>query len=208
MENLKLGKPYKLTSFGCYRPIMSLNKDSFKEMQQFFLLKIVADNPEGVTAYQLHTNYSFPRSNAIRLLDELEENSFVSSEEHIVAGRTNKIYKLTQVGFTFLLELKTQWAERFMMMEELTTRNITSTEKEFFIQEIKALKTKEDRLKYLNSLKSKLENKMAIAENKYTTLLKMKEQIELITEKIESTDKLDDDDVIHFFDLANKKEEQ
>ena len=208
MENLKLGKPYKLTSFGCYRPIMSLNKDSFKEMQQFFLLKIVADNPEGVTAYQLHTNYSFPRSNAIRLLDELEENTFVSAEEQIKAGRTNKIYTLTQSGFKFLLELKTEWAERFMMMEELTTRNITSTEKKFFIKEIRALKTKEDRLNYLLSLKSKLEGKMAIAENKYTTLLKMKDQIELIKEKIKSTDDLDDGDLMRFFDLANQKEEK
>ena len=187
---------------------MSLNKDSFKEMQQFFLLKIVADNPEGITAYQLHTNYSFPRSNAIRLLDELEENSFVSAEEQIKAGRTNKIYTLTQSGFKFLLELKTQWAERFMMMEELTTRNITSTEKKFFIKEIRALKTKDDRLNYLLSLKSKLEGKMAIAENKYTTLLKMKDQIELIKEKIESTDDLDDNDLLRFFDLANQKEEK
>ncbi|MFW9994497.1 MAG: hypothetical protein ACFFD4_20805, partial [Candidatus Odinarchaeota archaeon] len=89
MKDTKSDDSYHLKSFGTYKPIMALNKDSFKEMQQFFVLKIIADNPQGITAYQLSNNYQINRSTVKLMLSEFEEKSYVRSKAEIIDGRAN-----------------------------------------------------------------------------------------------------------------------
>ena len=91
---------------GMFRPMMSMSKESFREMRRFFVLKILTDNLEGITGYQLQEKYHFPRTNVLRLLDQLEEEKYVETKEEIVDGRTNKLYLITEKGIKYNEE---QW---------------------------------------------------------------------------------------------------
>lgn len=197
-----------ISKFGSYQPILSLTKDSFKEMQLLFLLKIIADNPEGITAYQMTTNYHFPRSNALRLLEGLSRENRIQSEEKIVEGRTNKIFTLTNAGFIYLLSLKEKWTDRFVMMEELTTGNITSSEKKFFVDQIKQIKTKPERLEYINSIKRKIAKKIAVAEKKVATLTKIQSSIDLIIHQLDDSENLSKSEISEIFEIFNQREEE
>ena len=191
-----------IKAFGTYKPIMALNKDSFKEMQQFFVLKIITDNPEGITAYQLANNYQINRSTVKLMLSDFEKNAYISSKTEVIDGRANKIYVLTESGFDYLLQLKYTWFERFRMMEELTLRNLTSNEKQHYIKKIESYKTKEEKLEYLKAMQSRHQNNMRIIEIKYKTFIKMNEEISYIINKIEEEDYLDKKELETFFDLA------
>ena len=95
MNDIEKDDLSQLKSFGTYKPIMALNKDSFKEMQQFFVLKIITDNPEGITAYQLANNYQINRSTVKLMLSYFEEKAYITSNTEVIDGRANKLYFLT-----------------------------------------------------------------------------------------------------------------
>ena len=202
MKDSKKNEISEFNSFGTYKPIMALNKDSFKEMQQFFVLKIITDNPKGITAYQLANNYQINRSTVKLMLEDFEKNAYISSKTEIIDGRANKIYVLTDIGFDYLLQLKYTWFERFRMMEELTLRNLTSSEKQHYIKKIENYKTKEERLEYLKAMQSRHQTNMKIYELKYQTFVKMNEHINYIIKKVEKEDYLDKKELESFFDLA------
>ena len=202
MKKIKKDNVSNFDSFGTYKPIMALNKDSFKEMQQFFVLKIITDNPEGITAYQLANNYHINRSTVKLMLSDFEKNAFIISNTEVIDGRANKIYLLTDLGFDYLLQLKYTWFERFRMMEELTLRNLTRSEKKHYIKKIENYKTKEEQLEYLKAMQSRHKNNMRIYEIKYQTFVKMDEEISYIIKKIENEDYLDKKELERFFDLA------
>jgi len=192
----------ELTTFGTYKPIMSLNKKSFKEMQRFFVLKIIADNPEGITAYQLSTEYFINRSTVKLMLDDFEESGYVDINAEIVDGRANKFYTLTPEGFDYLLKLKYKWFERFNMMEELTLRNLTNAEKDLYIDKIKNYETKDEQLDYLRSMQSRHKQNMRIYEKKYNTFVRMDEVLSEIIEKLEKEAELDEEELEDFFNLV------
>lgn len=202
MNDIEKDDLSQLKSFGTYKPIMALNKDSFKEMQQFFVLKIITDNPEGITAYQLANNYQINRSTVKLMLSYFEEKAYITSNTEVIDGRANKLYFLTDSGFDYLLQLKYIWFERFRMMEELTLRNLTSNEKKHYIKKIENYKTKEERLEYLKAMHSRHKNNMRIYEIQYRTFVKMDEEISYIINKIEKEDYLDKKELERFFDLA------
>ncbi len=189
---------------------MSLGKDSFKEMQQFFVLKIITDHPEGITAYQLAQNYQINRSTVKNMLSEFEEKNkgkkkdkqYITSRTEVIDGRANKLYFLTEEGFDYLLKLKYIWFERFRMMEELTLRNLTSSEKNHYIKKIENFNTKEERLEFLKGMQSRHENNMKIYERTFQTFVKMNDEISYIIKKIENEDYLDKKELEKFFDLA------
>ena len=206
MKNSKSDDSDRLKSIGTFKPfgkpIMELNKASFQEMQQFFLLKIIADNPQGITAYQLARDYKINRSTVKLMLSKFEKNSYINSNTEIIDGRANKLYLLTQNGFEYLLTLKYLWFERFTMMEELALGNLTNNEKNLYIRKIENYKTKEERLEYLKAMKTRHENNMRIYERKFQTFMKMKEHITRVIEKIEQEDYLDKEELEEFFSLA------
>jgi len=202
MENPVSEDDDQLSSFGTYKPIMELNKESFKEMQRFFVLKIIADNPDGITAYQLSTDYHINRSTVKLMLDKFEDKGYVTTNAKIIDGRTNKFYTLTSEGFDYLLKLKYKWFERFNMMEELTLRNLTNSEKKFYIDKIDNYDSKDEQLEYLRSMQSRHENNMKIYEKKYRTFKEMNELIKRVIERLESEDYLDKEELEEFFDLV------
>ena len=83
---------------GMFKPLMSMSKESFIEMREYFVLKILTDNLEGITGYQLQEDYHFPRTNVLRLLDKLVDEKLVETKEEIVDGRANKLYIITDEG--------------------------------------------------------------------------------------------------------------
>lgn len=192
----------QLKSFGTYKPIMALNKDSFKEMQQFFVLKIITDNPDGITAYQLANNYQINRSTVKLMLSDFEKQAYISSNTEVIDGRANKLYFLTDLGFDYLLKLKYDWFERFRMMEELTLRNLTSSEKKHYIAKIENYKTKEERLEYLQAMQLRHKINIEIYKRKYQTFVRMDEIITYIIKNVEKEDYLDKKELETFFDLA------
>lgn len=187
---------------GKFKPIMSMTKDSFKEMQQFFLMKIIAGYSDGITAYQIQSNYHFPRSNVIRLLSNLEEQKYLLTQESILDGRANKFYILSQKGFTYLAELKSRWKERFTMMEELTSSYFTPAEKAHFIKNFVSIKDKEKQLKYLEDMRSGLERKIIDLDRKKLLLGELGSQLDRIIENVQNMDdELTNSQVETFFSM-------
>ena len=200
MEQIEDSNPLK--SLGTYKPIMALNKDSFKEMQQFFVLKIIVDNPDGITAYQLSTNYQINRSTVKLLLKDFERNKYIHSKTEVIEGRNNKFYTLTEKGFEYLLSLKYKWFERFSMMEELTLRNFTNNEKRFYIKKIEKYKTQEEQLEYLRAMQLRHENNMNLFQQKYQTFAQMNTILLNVIKTIEEDGYLNIGKMGNFFDLV------
>lgn len=187
--------------YGKFKPIMSMTKDSFKEMQQFFLMKIIVGYSDGITAYEIQKKYHFPRSNVIRHLCELENKKFVTIEEKIVDGRLNKSYILSSEGFSHLSSLKEVWKERFSMMEELAGNYFTEAEKIFYIEKIEKIKTTKGKLVFLKNMKSNIDIKVTKIEKRKELLTAISGQINRIIENIESRDHLENEDIEELFDM-------
>ena len=149
-------------------------------------MKIIAAHSDGITAYQLQSNYHFPRSNVIRYLGQLEESEFLTIEECILDGRANKLYTLSQKGFDYLAELKLKWKKRFAMMDELTSTFITEAEKDHYINKILALSDRKARIDYLNNMKNNIAYKIEDLERKKELLSELNRQISRIVENIEN----------------------
>ena len=87
-------------------------------MRYFYLLNLLTEFPEGITAYQLQKQYESPRSNAIRVLNDLLQKEFVITKDMIKDGRAQKLYSLTDKGREKLRQMKTQWASFFTNMAD------------------------------------------------------------------------------------------
>jgi len=91
---------------------LPLGKELFQEIRDYLVLLIISDHPNGITGYQLQEKYKFPRGTLIRTLQDLEVRKHLETKEEIIEGRTNKFYKITDLGSSFLEELKLKWEKR------------------------------------------------------------------------------------------------
>lgn len=88
-------------------------------MQVLILLSKIQSEDSGITGYQLQEMYDLPRGTLIRILQDLENKEFVTTQEEIVNGRANKFYTLSETGEKHLENLRVKWAERSEILDDL-----------------------------------------------------------------------------------------
>ena len=183
------------------KPIFPFKKTFLKEIQMLFLLEIINGSENGITAYKLDTYFGFPRTSALRILEELENEGYIHSHTITQEGREQKLFKLTDRGKQYLKELKRKWAARIMTWHEivppeefghpLAPENLGDL-LEIRLQDIE---TKEDAIDVLrgtraqlNSIKQRYKKRLQIIEN---SIRKIGEAVK----KLEEIEEISDEDV-------------
>ncbi len=93
-----------------------------------------------------------PRSNVIRVLNDLLQKEFVITKDMIKDGRAQKLYSLTDKGQEKLRQMKTQWASFFTNMadqspiEKLANPFTIPEVRDTFLEELALCQTKEEML--------------------------------------------------------------
>jgi DNA-binding PadR family transcriptional regulator/uncharacterized protein (UPF0335 family) len=100
-------------------PPFFMTRESFTEIKHLMVLMLLADKPEGITGYQLQEQYSIPRGNLIRTLEELEQGGYVATRDAVENGRNQKYYIVTNEGNAYVERLKESWASQFTMLSEM-----------------------------------------------------------------------------------------
>ncbi|MBY8999615.1 MAG: PadR family transcriptional regulator [Candidatus Heimdallarchaeota archaeon] len=183
---------------GVFRPLMSMSKESFKEMRKYFVLKILTDNPEGITGYQLQEEYHFPRTNVLRLLDILVEDKLVETKEETVEGRANKLYIITDSGIKLMEEMKEKWGERFRMMNETTMPFFTRGEKFVFMKRIDKLDNSEDAVDYFRGLRSKIKTKQSSLKKRLDIFTETRQELDAIVDMLEKDKEFDREKLVQY----------
>ncbi|MHA1896235.1 MAG: hypothetical protein ACTSU2_02465, partial [Promethearchaeota archaeon] len=100
-------------------PPFPLDPKTFEELKLFFILSILENKPEGISAYKFHKVYKFPRTSVSRLMKKLIKSEYVSSKSSNVDGRERILYFITESGKKYLESLKENWAYRFINLMDL-----------------------------------------------------------------------------------------
>lgn len=176
---------------GLFRPLMTMSKESFMEMREYFILKILSDNMEGITGYQLQEEYQFPRTNVLRLLEKLVEANLVETKEETIEGRANKLYIITNSGIKKMEEMKERWGERFRMMSETTMPFFTPGEKFLFIRRLNEFENSEDAIDYFRGFRSKIKSRQTHLEERIKIFKNIRKEVDTLIEILEKDKEFD-----------------
>jgi len=174
-----------------------LNRESFQEVKYLFLLMLIADQPEGITGYQLQDKYHIPRGNLVRTLDELERDGYVSTREDVKDGRNQKYYAITGEGKQYVERLKEDWASRFSMLSEMAPPDVHGNpfgrprHQQRMLEHVDTLETKEDALDYFKGIRHALKSFLDHLDRRAKRTEQTKSIIDDIIKKIESMDTYD-----------------
>jgi DNA-binding PadR family transcriptional regulator len=100
---------YGFGPFGPTPPIFG--PTMIKDMNQLLFLWVISEEPEGMTGYNLQKAFHMqkpdqPNTTVYRTLKQLENEEYLASDEQIVNGRTQKIYKINKSGMERLQALR------------------------------------------------------------------------------------------------------
>ena len=192
-------------------PPFPLTRKAFKNLKNFFMLTILADNTYGITGYQLQDKYKIPRSNVIRILRKLEKQGYVSTEESIVDGRAHKKYRITDSGKEFLDDLKEKWALQFAFFSELAPPEmygdpfIRPNLYRRMITDIDEFQSPEDALDYFQGYRSYIKRRIAKVERRSKRLVTIKEGLDAIIQELNSWEELKIDELKALLDKIRDK---
>ncbi|NHJ33590.1 MAG: PadR family transcriptional regulator, partial [Asgard group archaeon] len=144
--------PHK--QFPPFRPHLPFGPKLVKEMSRLVFLWTISEEPEGITGYELQKNYKAKQTTVYRTLKGMEERDLLTSEETIVSGRAQRLYKITDKGRDYLAELREKWTTRIAFLTDIAP--ISKHPPPFFRRKsrvhdyLKKIETKEEMLEFLN----------------------------------------------------------
>ena len=168
--------------YAFFRPKMPFGPPMVKEMMYLVFLWTISEESEGITGYELMKTYGIKRSNVYRALNELEEDlGFLTSEEKIVEGRAQRLYKITEKGKNHLTELRENWTRRIAFLMDITPpppppmghyphAHIRKHRTDLFIDQLSKFKTKEEALTFLQNAKEHFKERIKRYEKRIDDL--------------------------------------
>lgn len=190
---------------GQFKPLLPIGRESFQEIRDFIVLLIISEYPDGITGYQLQDKYNFPRGTLIRTLQELEDKKYIKSKEEIIDGRANKFFIITELGRTFIEELKLKWANLFSMMSEISP---SKGLKLILLEKVKDFKSNDDAIDFFRGLRSWMKGMVQQIESRIKNFRECKVDLDRLIEKVEKMNTLNTDKIIEMVgDLIKKREE-
>ncbi|MEX2757056.1 MAG: PadR family transcriptional regulator [Candidatus Sigynarchaeota archaeon] len=185
-----------------------LRREAFQEIKYLFLLMLIADEPKGITGYQLQEKYAIPRGNLVRTLDELEELGYVATREDVKDGRNQKYYTITDKGKQYVERLKEDWASRFSILSEMAPPDLHGNpfrrprHRQRMLEHVGTLKSKEDALDYFQGFRHSVKRFMDRLEYRIKRVEQTKTMLDSIIKKIESMEKFDVNAIKEFIQNA------
>ncbi|MFX1273537.1 MAG: PadR family transcriptional regulator [Promethearchaeota archaeon] len=184
-----------------FRGPLPMNRESFQEIREYFILLLISGYPEGITGYQIQEKYKVPRGTLIRTLQDLDDKGYLTTKEEIIEGRANKFYFLTEQGKNFVEELNLKWANLFFMMSEF---NPGEGLKVMMFDKIENFESKDDAIDFFRGLRSWSKELFKLIEKNIEKLKKAKNFLDVIIAKIENMDILDKEQVKDLLDESQK----
>ncbi|MFX0092164.1 MAG: hypothetical protein ACFFBD_10420 [Candidatus Hodarchaeota archaeon] len=177
---------------------MPMSRKAFNEMRKLFLLKILKENKEGITGYQLQEEYHFPRTNVLRLLDRLLEDECIEVKETTVDGRAQKLFFISNKGEQLLEDLQEKWSDSFANMSDMAPPErfrhpfMRGKHRFNFVRRIDEMSSKEDVIDFLRGYRSRIkygQKKLEMRLQNITDLRKNLDELIEFTEKMSEFDK-------------------
>jgi len=177
-----------------FRPAMPFGPGMVKEMSQLVFLWTISEETEGITGYDLQKNYKVKQTNVYRTLKGMEEKGYITSEEAIVKGRAQKLYKITEHGKEKLRELRENWTNQIAFLSDIippprgSLIRIRHSKRPSLIEQLKKFKTKEEANKFLQDLEKHYERRKEQLQQRMINLNSTLKSITEITAKVEKLD--------------------
>ncbi len=188
-----------------FKSPLPFGRELFQEIRDYLVLLIISEYSDGITGYQLQEKYKFPRGTLIRTLQDLEVRKYLETKEEIIDGRANKFYMITELGNSFLEELKLKWATVFGMMGEI---NPPMGLKMMVFEKIKEFESKDDAIDFFRGIRSWMKSMLQRIESRIEKLKKSKVDLDDLIEEIEKMDSLNKDKIKELVNKSIKKMEE
>ncbi len=185
------------TPFGGPGPFLPVRKEDVNELRFFFILNLLTEFPEGITVYQLQEQYKMPRGNVNRLLEELQEKEYVSTQDTVKDGRAQKLFSLTEKGQERLIKLKKRWAQFFSNMtdhaplEEFANPFTEPDVQDHFLDELAECQSKEDAIDLARGIRSEINRQRNHIEGRLKSIDDLKSQLDKLIEFMEQQSAFD-----------------
>ena len=193
-------------------PPFPFDPETFNNLKIFFLLTIILENPDGITAYQLNSKYKFPRTSANRLIAKLIEQGFVFVSTSEVSGRSQTLYKITESGKGYLGRLKEKWAVRFANMAEFAPfdkyadLSICEVIFERALEFLNATESKVDLENYFKEIYGNLDHEIIMIKKRMESLIVAKNELDIVIRVISKQESLNKEEITKL--LEKTKEDQ
>jgi len=188
-----------------FKSPLPFGRELFQEIRDYLVLLIISEYPDGITGYQLQEKYKFPRGTLIRTLQDLEVRKYLETKEDIIDGRANKFYMITELGNSFLEELKLKWANVFGMMGEI---NPPMGLKMMIFEKIKEFESKDDAIDFFRGIRSWMKSMLQRIETRIEKLKRCNVDLDEIIEEIEKMESLNKDKIKELVNESIKKMEE
>lgn len=201
-----LGGPF----FGQFGMDLPMRKENIHELRYFFILNLLNDYPEGITAYQLQENFRFPRGNLLRILEDLEEKNYVDIKETVVNGRAQKLYSITQEGKDFIENFKKKWAGFFSNMsdyapfEKFGNPFIEKNIREILLNELSECKDKEEAIDLVRGMRIDIVRRRNKIQERLEMMDDLKKNIDELVKFLENEKDLNIENIRKF--IENQKD--
>ena len=204
--------PFRHPGHPPHPPPFPFDPQTFNDLKIFFLLTIISENPDGITAYQLSSKYKFPRTSANRLIAKLIEQGFVFMSTSELSGRSQTLYKITESGREYLGHLKEKWAVRFANMAELAPFDkyadfsICEVIFEQALEYLKESESKPEMINYFKEIYSNLDQEITMIKNRMESLIAAKNELDIVIRAISKQESLNKEEITKL--LEKTKEDQ
>jgi DNA-binding PadR family transcriptional regulator len=177
--------------FPSFRPHLPFGPKLVKEMSHLVFLWTISETPEGITGYELQKNYKVKQTTVYRTLKDMEDLGLLASEETIVKGRAQRLYKITEKGREHLVDLREMWTARIAFLTDIAPFSKHPPpifrRRSRIHEYLEKVETKEEMLEFLAEYKEYLTHRKTQLLNRINhydkNLEKLEEVIKIVSEK-------------------------
>ena len=161
-----------------------------------FLLQLLVDHPDGITAYELEKTYFISRTTVMRIMEKLSEVGYVSSREE-TEGRTQKFFLITEEGEAYLEKIKEKLASQFYTIAEMAPPDhyanpfIRKGPRHRLIRDIDKLKDKKQAIDFFSGMRYRVTSFKDRVNNRVERLQKTEDELSAIIDEINKMNELD-----------------
>ncbi len=181
-----------------FRPHLPFGPKLVKEMSRLVFLWTISEETEGITGYELQKNYKAKQTTVYRVLKEMEEKELLTSEETIIKGRAQRLYKITEKGKEYLIELREKWTTRITFLAEIAPVGMRPPpifrRRSRVHDYLKKVETKEEMLEFLEGYKEHINRRKTQVEKRLKHYESNLDKLDEIYKKVSEKETFDQED--------------
>ncbi|MBK5114904.1 MAG: PadR family transcriptional regulator [Candidatus Heimdallarchaeota archaeon] len=181
-----------------FRPHMPFGPKLVKELSRLVFLWTISEESEGITGYELQKNYQAKQTTVYRVLKGMEDKELLTSEETIVKGRAQRLYKITDKGNEHLVELREKWTTRIAFLTEITPFGKHPPpifrRRSRIHDYLNKVETKEEMLEFLDEYKNHINRRKTQLESRIKHYEENLVKLDEISKKVSEKETFDQED--------------